>query len=577
MKTLLISLNSKYIHTNLAIRYLKNYIKDNQSIVIKDFTINQQIENITSEILMENPEVLAFSCYIWNIEYIKRIAYILKTANPKVKIIFGGPEVSYGIEKIMENNIFIDYIVFGEGEKTFNELYDFFNNKVEDITKIDGVAFRKGDDIIINNNRELIDNLDEIPSPFDNIGSNDKKMLYYESSRGCPFNCSFCMSSVEKKVRFFSLTRVKKDLDKLLQTDARQIKFVDRTFNVNQDRSIDIMKYIIENNKKNIRIHYEITAEIMNDKFLEFLKTVPVNMFQFEIGVQSLNMETLSEINRIMSLEKLEYVVKNIKSNNNIHQHLDLISGLPYEDYNSFIKSFNGVFNLEVEKIQLGSLKVLNGTKIYRDKLKHEIKHLNFAPYEVIKTKYINYEKILRLKKIEELLDKYYNEKYFIESIKYIIDNIFDTPFEFFEAFSLYWDQKGLYNVSHKRKKLYIILFDFIENKVGINEDFMCKLKYDFVFNNPNEELLKMFDKNSEEDYRKLKHYILKNVKHQKEIFGDLNKFPAKKNINTFRIVNINDIVYLFKYIDKDNIFNRCKVYNINYINEEYKNEQISK
>lgn len=577
MKTLLIALNSKYIHTNLAIRYLKNYIKDNQSIVIKDFTINQQIENITSEILMENPEVLAFSCYIWNIEYINRIACILKTANPKVKIIFGGPEVSYGIERIMKNNISIDYIVFGEGERTFRQLYDSLSNNIEDITNIDGVAYRINDDIIINNRRELIENLDEIPSPFDNIGSNDKKMLYYESSRGCPFNCSFCMSSVEKKVRFFSLPRVKKDLKLLLQTDARQIKFVDRTFNVNQDRSIDIMKYIIENNKKNIRIHYEITAEIMNDKFLEFLKTVPVNMFQFEIGVQSLNIETLSEINRIMTIEKLEYVVKSIKLNNNIHQHLDLISGLPYEDYDSFKKSFNGVFNLGVEKIQLGSLKVLNGTKIYRDKLKHEIKHLNFAPYEVIKTKYINYEKILRLKKIEDLLDKYYNEKYFIESLKYIIDNIYDTPFEFFEAFSLYWDKKGLYNVSHKRKKLYIILFEFIKNEIGFNEDFMSKLKYDFVYNNQNEELLMIFDKNSEEHYRKLKHYILKNTKYKTKILGFENKITAKKNINTFRIVNINDIIYLFKYIDKEDIFNRCEVYNINYINEEYKNEQISK
>ncbi len=573
MKILLVALNSKFIHTNLALQYLKNNCNNKEiDIVIKEFTINQQIESITSQIVDERPDILAFSCYIWNIEYIKKIAYILKTAKPKLKIVFGGPEVSFEMEDILDNNKFIDFIIYGEGEKTFNELISYFDDETHNLSNIKGIAYRKKENIVVNEKREPIENLDEINFPYDNLQNFKNKIIYYESSRGCPFNCSFCMSSIEKRTRFFSLDRVKRDLKLLLSTNARQIKFVDRTFNVDYKRSIEIMKYIINHNKNNMTIHFEITANIITDDFLDFVKTVPKNMFQFEIGVQSVNDDTLNEINRKMDLEKLRKVVETIKSNNNIHQHLDLIAGLPYENYNSFKNSLNTIHNFNVEKIQLGFLKVLKGTQIYRDREKHKIEYFQQAPYEVIKTKYISYEEILKLKKVEELIERYYNEMYFKNSIKYVIDNLFNTPFEFYENFSRYWDENDLFKIMHKRKKLYKIFYEFIDCEKKLNNEFISKIKYDYVFNNPNEELLSIFNKETEEDYRKLKHYIIKNDIYIKKYFSNIEADNLKKIINIFRIIRIDKSVYLFIYKNKNNIYDRCNVYDINDIVEEYNN-----
>lgn len=573
MKILLVALNSKFIHTNLALQYLKNNCNNKKiDIVIKEFTINQQIESITSQIVDEKPDILAFSCYIWNIEYIKKVAYILKTAKPKIKMVFGGPEVSFEMADILENNKFIDFIIYGEGEKTFNELISYFVDEIYSLSNIKGIAYREKENIVVNDKREPIENLDDINFPYDNLQNFKNKIIYYESSRGCPFNCSFCMSSIEKRTRFFSLDRVKRDLKLLLSTNARQIKFVDRTFNVNYKRSIEIMKYIVDHNKNNMTIHFEITANIITDEFLDFVKTVPKNMFQFEIGVQSVNDDTLNEINRKMDLEKFRKVVETIKSNNNIHQHLDLIAGLPYENYNSFKNSLNTIHNFNVEKIQLGFLKVLKGTQIYRDKEKHKIEYLQQAPYEVIKTKYISYEEILKLKKVEELIERYYNEMYFKNSIEYVIDNLFSTPFEFYENFSRYWDENDLFKIMHKRKKLYQIFYEFIDYEKKLNNEFISKIKYDYVFNNPNEELLSIFNKETEEDYRKLKHYIIKNDTYIKKYFSDIKADNLKKIINIFRIIRIDKSVCLFIYKNKNNIYDRCNVYVINDIVEEYDN-----
>jgi radical SAM superfamily enzyme YgiQ (UPF0313 family) len=573
MKFLLVTLDSKYIHANLAVRYLKKFCEDDGfDIQIKEFTINQQLNYILSEIIQTKAQVICFSCYIWNIEYIKEIAYILKSSNPDIKILFGGPEVSFEMGGLMSSESYVDYIIFGEGEETFREFIKEVNSLTPELDNIQGLAYRENGLVNINRERELIENLDVIRYPYNQDENFDDKIIYYESSRGCPFNCSFCMSSIDKKTRNLSIERVKQDLKTILKTKARQIKFIDRTFNADYIRAMEIMNFIVIHNTNNMTIHLEITADIIPDEFLDFLSTLPVNMFQFEIGVQSLNSDTLCEINRHMSLEKLYNVVNRIRYNNNIHIHLDLIAGLPFEDYESFKRSFDGIYKLNVEKIQLGFLKVLKGTKIYFDKDKHSIKYRKNAPYEVICTKYINLEEILMLKKIEELVDKYYNEKYFENSLEYINKNIFNvSPFEFYESFSRYWQENDLYKASHSRKKLYEILYRYINCEGKVTDEFIGNLRYDYVYNNQQEELPVFLCKDSEEKFRKIKRFIASDDLFKEKYFKSASS--DDKIINRFRLVEINNNATIFVYDNNKNIFNRCKTYNINHLIEGYEHE----
>lgn len=564
MKILLITLDSKYIHANLAVRYLKKYCGD-FDIVIKEFTINQRPEYILGEILAEGPDLICFSCYIWNIDYIKDISYIIKESKSEARLLYGGPEVSFEIKELMESNPFIDFVIFGEGEETFKEFLEEIQKPSPLLRKIKGLAFRENNEAIINESRGLIDNLDIINYPYEPEEEFENKIIYYESSRGCPFSCSFCLSSIDKKLRFFSMERVKRDLKMLLNTKARQIKFVDRTFNADYRRSMEIMEYIVENNKNNMTIHFEITADIINDQFLSFLGKMPVNMFQFEIGVQSLNVDTLCEIDRHMDKDKLSRAIREIGKNKNIHLHLDLIAGLPYEDYESFKKSFDGIYKLNAEKIQLGFLKVLKGTKIFRDKEKHGIKHTLKAPYEVICTKYISLGELLKLKNIEELVDKYYNEKYFNKSIKYAAGTWFaESPFEFYSSFSDYWQKYDLYNKAHSRKKLYRILYDYVKDMKGIDDEFIQALKFDYIFNNQFEELPDYLDRESEARFKSLKKGLAHDVDFKNKYFPS----SEEKIVNDFRICQIGGNIILFIYRDRENIFNRCETYVVNDIEE---------
>ena len=574
MKILLVTLDSKFIHANLAVRYLKKFCSDIEcdrlSIEIKEFTINQKQEYILGEIFSANADLVCFSCYVWNIEYIKEIAYIIKEAKNNIKILCGGPETSFEIEKFMKNEPYIDYVIFGEGELTFKEFLLEFKNINADFNAIKGLAYRDNGKIAINQSREPIYNLDSINYPYEENDNFEDKIIYYESSRGCPFCCSFCMSSIDKKMRTFSMDRVKKDLMLLLNTGARQIKFVDRTFNADYKRSIEIMDFIIKNNKSNMKIHFEITADIINDEFLDYIHKLPVNMFQFEIGVQSLNDKTLAEINRHMNIEKLNNVIEGIVKSNNVHIHLDLIAGLPYEDYDTFKKSFDGIHRLHAEKIQLGFLKVLKGTKIYEDKVKHEIKYRNTSPYEVICTKYISVDEILLLKNIEELVDKYYNEKYFEKSLHYILSNFFvESAFEFYEHLSFYWQQNDLYKMSHSRKRLYKILFDYIKYNDKMTDEFMWCLRYDYIYNNQYEDLPDYLNKQAEDKYKSIKRFLSNDERFKERYFNESN---LVKIINEFRIVDIGTEAVLFIYQEKDNIFNRCNTYKINDFLEEMEN-----
>ncbi len=565
MKVLLVTLDSKFIHANLAVRYLKKYC-NNFNIEIKEFTINQKLEYILGEILAADADLICFSCYIWNIDYINNISYILKEAKNKAGILYGGPEASFEIKSMMEDNPFIDYVIFGEGEETFKEFLEEIKNSAPKLHKIKGLAFKENNEVIINEGRELISNLDIIDYPYEEDDEFENKIVYYESSRGCPFCCSFCMSSIDKKMRIFSMERVKRDLKMLLNTRARQIKFVDRTFNADYRRSMEIMQYIVENNKNKMTIHFEITADIINDEFLHFIAKMPVNMFQFEIGVQSLNEDTLREINRHMDKDKLSRVIKQIGSNNNVHMHLDLIAGLPYEDYKSFKKSFDGIHNLNAEKIQLGFLKVLKGTKIYEDREKHRIKYTKKAPYEVISTKHMSLEDLLKLKNIEELVDKYYNEKYFSSSLKYIINNIFtDSAFEFYSSFCEYWQINDLYNKSHGRKALYKILYDYMNYSDKIKDGFIQALKFDYILNNQYEELPDYLDRESENRFKNIKRNLANDIDFKNKYFS----LVKGKIINDFRIAEIGGNKILFVYRDRENIFNRCETYVVNNIGDE--------
>lgn len=571
MKVLLIAVDSKYIHTNLALRYLRESIKltgiDAQ---IKEFTINQQEEYVLSEICDAGADLLCFSSYIWNIEFILNICRVLKSANVNVSILLGGPEVSYGTEKLMMDEDCIDYVIMGEGEVTLPEVLSALSDG-RSLKGIDGLGYRDKTGIVINTPRLPIENLDSLPSPYSIKEDLTDKIAYYETSRGCPFRCSFCMSSIDKSMRYFSVDRVKQDLSILLNSKVRQIKFVDRTFNADYRRAMEIMEWIIWHNSNNVGIHLEITADIINEEFLDFLDNVPVNMFQFEIGVQSLNEDTLRRINRLTNIERLFNAVKRIREKGRVHVHLDLIAGLPGESYVSFKDSLNGIHSLEAEKIQLGFLKMLKGTAIFNDATKYGIKYRSKAPYEVIRTANISLQEILQLKSIEELIDKYYNEKFFEMTLKYIFSNIYTKSFfDFYEDFSRYWKLKGLYGMYHSRKMLYRILHDYLADKNVFTVELKQAMTYDYVFNNSREELPDYLAPDNERS--------LHDVKKQLTIRDDFREayFDGASNVgllNRFRLVTIGVNDVLFVYGDTKNIFKKCKVYVINNWTKEYKDE----
>ncbi len=589
MKILLTTLNSKFIHSNLAIRYLKEYVKDIADIEIMEFTINQPMEQILSAIYKASPELIGFSTYIWNVNEILQISEALKTIKPELKILLGGPEVSFDGVRLMEKNKFIDYIVYGEGEETFREML-----QAEYLCDVKGLIFRNREEVVINPPREQIENLDIIPSPYEKVGDEFKnKIVYYESSRGCPFNCEFCLSSTIKGVRFFSIDRVKRDIKTLVESGVSQVKFVDRTFNAHKGYSREIMDYIMELNPENINFHFEVTAHLIDDETLEYLKKPKEGLFQFEIGVQSTNPQTIISIGRVTDFEKLKQVTINIKKNRNIHQHLDLIAGLPYEDYKSFANSFNDVYSIRPEKLQLGFLKLLKGSGLRIDERKYGYKYLNKPPYELLESNWLDYGDILRLKGIENLVEKYYNEGYFLHSLEFIIRNFFKSYFEFYEDFANYWETNGLNEVSHSRNGLYQILLDYyIKRRFGLEDYFMEIVKLDYISNNKKLTFPNPIERNSNNLDGSQLHDLLKNEDLLKDYLYDYKELPTKKLINkviveafskdVLRIINndyeIKDsdkcIYLLFDF--KDKVINRCEINNISkFLTGEWNNGAI--
>ncbi|MGL4425033.1 MAG: B12-binding domain-containing radical SAM protein [Cetobacterium sp.] len=476
-KTILVGINSQFIHTNLGIRFLKSYVEKHSELTLEIYesNINSQVQTIITDLFNLEANHYIFSTYIWNKEFVFRIIKELKKIKPDAKITLGGPEVTYNAEESLRENSSIDYILVGEGEKV---LLNFLTKEKE---KQRGVAFLRNGEFKYLGDEFPIENLDSIPFPYteDELKENIK-ILYYESSRGCPFSCSYCLSSIDKGVRYWSLERVTEDLKKFIDSGVELVKFVDRTYNLRKDRYLGIWQYLLDNYKEGVTFHFEINANIFDEEVIEFLKKVPEHYFQFEIGVQSINKETMNSINRRNLLERLKNNIKAISKN--IHLHVDLIAGLPHDTYETFKDSFDYVYELDSEMIQLGFLKILNGTRISKEIEEYDYKYIEFPPYEILSNCFISYKELVKLKNFEKMLDYYYNSEKFKNSVNYIINTNYSRPFDFFEDIADYYEKNNLLNVGHKVVSIFNHLVKFYEDKKFIQKDiFVEYLKLDYL------------------------------------------------------------------------------------------------
>ena len=545
MRFLLCGINAKYIHSNLAIFSLKAYADRKKipgaEIILKEYTINNYVEDILQDLYEEKADVVIFSCYIWNISFVRELAAELKKVSPDVKIWAGGPEVSYAANKFLMENPTFDLIMQGEGEEVFSELIRLTVEekcRIKDVYKqseskkvLSGIVEKRysierkqavkeekdiedkhfaGEDNVyptnyidmsklqklqgiavwdfsgeaalgnaesnIGNKTKIINtgfatlmNMDTIPFVYEDFHLFEHKILYYETSRGCPFCCSYCLSSVDKTVRFRSLPIVKKELDAFLEAKVPQVKFVDRTFNCNRQRAIDIWSYLVEHDNGITNFHFEISSDLLGEEELELFAKMRPGLIQLEIGVQSTNGETVDAIHRHMDLDKLFHYVDSVHELGNIHQHLDLIAGLPYENYERFGCSFDDLYAHEPDQLQLGFLKVLKGTMMEEEVKKYSILYRNQPPYEVLGTKWLSYDEIILLKGVEELVELYYNSGQYTLTLKYAVP-FFESPLRFYEMFSAWYRGKGYHKLNHNRLEKYNILREFLREHIDENE-----------------------------------------------------------------------------------------------------------
>lgn len=471
MKILLVACNAKYIHSNLAVYDLQAYASDYADhIVLKEYTINQQKDDIMRDIYMEHPDVVCVSCYIWNLSFVKELMADLIKILPGADFWAGGPEVSYDAEKFLTENSEFKGVMVGEGEETFKELAGYYVKKnPQDLKDMTGICYRDGDQIIHNGWRQIMD-LSSIPFIYKDLSEFKNRIIYYESSRGCPFSCSYCLSSIDKKLRFRDTETVKKELQFFIDNKVPQVKFVDRTFNCKHDHAMAIWKYINEHDNGVTNFHFEISADLLREEELQEMSTMRPGLIQLEIGVQSTNPDTIKAIHRTMDFEKLKGIVDRIHSFGNIHQHLDLIAGLPYEDYDSFRHSFNDVYALKPQQLQLGFLKVLKGSHMMEMCREYGIVYKTQEPYEVLSTKWLDYDHVLKLKTVENMVEVYYNSGQFQNTLEYL-ENFFQDAFSIYERLGSFYMEKGYGDVSHTRMRRYEILLEFLEDVPEISMD----------------------------------------------------------------------------------------------------------
>ena len=478
MKVLLAAINAKYIHSNLGIYSLKTYgekmlkewgLAEQAEISLAEYTINHQMEQILQDIYKRKPDVIGFSCYIWNISYVKVILADIKKVLPDVKIWAGGPEVSYHGEAFLKEEPAVDLVMMGEGEITFAHFLKALLEG-EDLKQVPGLMVRNADGTFTDTGFRQVMDMSQIPFPyaFMDMKELEHRIIYYESSRGCPFSCAYCLSSIDKKLRFRSLDLVLPELEWFLQAKVPQVKFVDRTFNCKKSHAMAIWQYIRDHDNGVTNFHFEIAADLLDKDELDLLSTMRPGLVQLEIGVQSTNEKTLEAIRRKTDIEEIREITETINSWHNIHQHLDLIAGLPWEDLESFKKSFNDVYEMEPEQLQLGFLKVLKGS--YMEELIPTCDLLYSAapPYEVLCTKWLSYGDVLELKDIEEMTEVHYNSRQFTCTLKEL-EKEFDTPYEMFSFMAGYYNKNHLFGISHSRIPRYEILWKIIQERLEKN------------------------------------------------------------------------------------------------------------
>ena len=560
LKILLAACNAKYIHSNLAVYNLKSCSgKYSPQVVIKEYTINQIRDEILKDIYLEQPDVICFSCYIWNVSFVKELVPDLKKILPDADFWAGGPEVSYDAEKFLRSNPAFSGVMVGEGEETFQELAGYYiEGKPENLKEIRGVAFRNEDkvpDIVHTGWRELMD-LSKVPFAYQDLKEFKNRIIYYESSRGCPFSCSYCLSSIDKKLRFRDIEIVKKELQFFIDNKVPQVKFVDRTFNCKHDHAMTIWRYITEHDNGVTNFHFEISADLLREEELALMKTMRPGLIQLEIGVQSTNPQTIRAIRRTMDFQKLKGIVDQIHSFGNIHQHLDLIAGLPYEGYESFHKSFCDVYALHPEQFQLGFLKVLKGSHMMEMTEEYKILYKDREPYEVLSTAWLTYGEILRLKMVESMVEVYYNSGQFKNTLVFL-ERYFEDPFRMYEVLGRFYEKRGYSEISHSRMRRYEILMEFAGEHSEI----------------PLEKL---------SDVMLLDLYLRENLKSRPAFASDQKpyermiwayrkekKIPKTAHIEVFRDGKIT----LFDYTDRDPLTNNARLTDItDEVNKNYGN-----
>lgn len=486
MNVICSTLNAKYIHTNLAIRYLKAYAEPEFNIQIKEYTIKDPVMNVVTDLYQQKPTVIGFSCYIWNIEETIKVIKMLKKINPSIKIVLGGPEVTYDTAEWMEKIPEVDFIVMGEGEQTFKQLLTEIN-ATNNYRNVDGIAYRIDGKILFTQQMNKLD-LKDLPTPYrfpEDLPYLSKRVNYIETSRGCPFSCQFCLSSIEVGVRYFDREKIKEDIGFLMAHGAKTIKFVDRTFNISRSYAMEMFRFLIDEHKPGVVFQFEITADIMRPEVIDFLnKEAPKGLFRFEIGVQSTNDDTNELVKRKQNFSKLTRTVTMVKDGGKIDQHLDLIAGLPEEDYSSFRKTFNDVFELRPEELQLGFLKMLRGTGVRLRASEHEYIYMDHSPYEVLGNNVLSFDDIVKIKQVEDVLEKYWNDHRMDTTIEYLVTNTFPSPFDFFQQFGSYWDEKGWSRIGHQLEDLYQRLYTFLESHGAKDlERIVGLMKYDYLKN----------------------------------------------------------------------------------------------
>lgn len=553
MKVLLVAVNAKYIHSNLAVYCLKSYaMSKGYEVEIAEYTINQPIGDVLRDLYKKKADIIGFSCYIWNIEYIKVLLRDYKKICPRSELWLGGPEVSYRAKELLLEFPGVRGVMVGEGEETFFRLISFYDKNINwncenmefsKLSEVLGIVFYKENGDIVETPVSHPLDFSRLPFPYGDgsvsIEGNidvtpfENRIVYYESSRGCPFSCVYCLSSIEKQVRFRDTTLVKKEWNFFLERKVPQIKLIDRTFNVNPKRTLELLQFIKEHDNGITNFHFEIAAELLTKEQMEVLASLRAGLVQLEIGVQSTNETTLEAVHRKTDLSVLKEKIALLRKNDNVHIHLDLIAGLPKEDMNSFIRSFNEVYQMHPHQLQLGFLKVLSGSPMEQMAKENTTVYQNNAPYEVLFTKWLSFEEIIRLKNVEEMVEIYYNSGQFLYSIPYLLHS-FETPFSFYEALANFYETNGLFGEKLARKRRYEILLEFAKEVVEETEVLEQLLLYDYCLR----EKIKgcpTFAKRNQMDKQELREsYMTFGIKKEEEGMHDIEQFSFDPVMTAF-------------------------------------------